>query len=168
MLTLLIKLLKALNSEQSPSQLAAGLCFAMVMGMTPLLSLHNLIALFLVLFFRVNLTLLLISFPLFVFIGFILQPIYESIGLAILQLSALQPIWQSFFNTVVGRWSEFYYANMMGSFVFAVVFALLLYPVFKHLVVKYRKTWLDKINQFKVVRSLKASKLWQMYSSVTE
>ncbi len=41
MLALLMKILKALNSEQSPGQLAAAVSFAAIIGLTPLLSLHN-------------------------------------------------------------------------------------------------------------------------------
>lgn len=56
MLNFLAKLLKVLNSERSPGQLAAAVSLAAIIGMTPLYSLHNLFVLFLVLFFRVNLT----------------------------------------------------------------------------------------------------------------
>ena len=51
MLAILAKLLKVLNSEQSPGQIAAAISFAAIIGLTPLLSLHNLIIALLVLWF---------------------------------------------------------------------------------------------------------------------
>ena len=112
MLTILVKLLKALNSEQSPGQLAVAISLAIMIGFTPLISLHNLLIVLIALWFRVNLTLLIVSYPLFALIGYLLSPMFESIGLNILQMPSLLPFWESFFNTLIGRWSNFYYAGV--------------------------------------------------------
>ena len=56
MLRAIAKLLKALNSESNPVQISLAFCFALIAGFTPLLSLHNLLVLFLVLILRVNLS----------------------------------------------------------------------------------------------------------------
>ena len=53
---LLAKLLKALNSDDSPWQLAFGVMLGMIMGLTPFWGLHSLLILFIVLFLRVNLS----------------------------------------------------------------------------------------------------------------
>ena len=45
---LLAKLLKALNSDDSPWQLAFGVMLGMIMGLTPFLGLHSIIILFIV------------------------------------------------------------------------------------------------------------------------
>jgi len=164
MLTILVKLLKALNSEQSPSQLAIAVSLAVVLGFTPILSLHNLLIIFFALWFRVNLSLLLVSYPLFVFIGFLLSSIFDSIGLQILQMPALQSVWESFFNTLFGRWSNFYYAGVIGSFTIGVIVAIILFPLVRFSVLAYREKWLQRFNQLKVMRMLKASKFWQLYA----
>ena len=165
MLTLLVKLLKVLNSEQSPRQIAAAISLAAIIGITPLLSLHNLVVIFAVLFFRVNLTLFLVFWPIFTLLGVVLSPLSESVGLLLLQAGALISVWESFYNTLLGRWSNFYYAGVLGSLVIAVATALILYPVSQKLIVAYRHQWLDKLERFKIIKLLKTSRLWQMYQS---
>jgi len=165
MLTILVKLLKVLNSEQSPSQIAAAISLAAIIGITPLLSLHNLVVVFVVLFFRVNLTLFLVSWPIFTLLGVVLSPLSESLGLMLLQAEPLIPVWESFYNTLFGRWSNFYYAGVLGSLIIALAAGLILYPVSQKLIVAYRHQWLDKLEKFKIVKLLKTSRLWQMYQS---
>jgi len=165
MLTILVKLLKALNSEQSASQLAIAISLAVILGFTPILSLHNIFVVLIALWFRVNLTLLLVSYPLFAFIGFLLSSVFESVGLSILQTQSLIPVWESFFNTLVGRWSNFYYSGVMGSFVISLVTAIILFPIVKLMIRGYREKWMTKFNQFKLTKILKASKFWQLYSA---
>lgn len=164
MLTILVKLLKALNSEQSPGQLAIAISLAIILGFTPLVSLHNLLIILIALWFRVNLTLLIVSYPLFALIGYLLSPVFESIGLNILQIPSLLPLWESFFNTLFGRWSNFYYAGVMGSFVVGLIVAIIMFPLVKYSVTAYRHKWLIKFEQFKIVKMLKASRFWQLYA----
>jgi len=165
MLTILVKLLKALNSEQSPNQLAFAISLSVILGFTPLMSLHNIFILLIALWFRVNLSFLLVSYPLFALMGFLLSPAFESVGLSILQTPSLIPLWEAFFNTLFGRWSDFYYSGMMGSFVIGLVTAAVLFPVVKWMIRCYREKWMKKISQFKVAKMLKASRFWQMYSA---
>jgi len=165
MLTILVKIFKALNSEQSPGQLAAAISLAVIIGFTPLLSLHNLFILFFVLLFRVNLTIFLVSWPLFGLLGLIIEPLAERLGLYLLQMPSLLPLWESFYNTLVGRWSNFYYSGVIGSFVIALALAVILYPLSKILVAQYREKWSQKLEQFQVIKMLKASKFWQLYAS---
>ena len=165
MLTILMKIFKALNSEQSPGQLAAAVSFAAIVGLTPLFSLHNLIIFLIVLWFRVNLTLFLIMWPLFSIIGLMLAPISELIGLNLLQLTSLVPIWESFYNTLLGRWSNFYYSEVIGGLVIASTMAIILYPICKMLITQYREKFLETFNHYKIVKILKASKFWQLYEA---
>jgi uncharacterized protein (TIGR03546 family) len=55
MINRVAKLMKVLNSETDPAQISLAVCFAMIIGLTPLYSLHNLLFLFIVLLLRVNL-----------------------------------------------------------------------------------------------------------------
>jgi uncharacterized protein (TIGR03546 family) len=164
MLTVLAKLLKALNSEQSPNQLAMAVCLAAILGLTPLMSLHNIFVVLIALWFRVNLSILIVSYPLFALLGYLLSPVFESVGLSILQAQALVPMWESFFNTVIGRWSNFYFSGVIGSLIIAIASGVVLFPATRIAVAQYRVKWLAKFEQFKVTRMLKASKFWQLYS----
>ena len=46
MLKTFAKFLKILNSDAAPGQISLGFAFAMIAGLTPLMSLHNLVVLF--------------------------------------------------------------------------------------------------------------------------
>ncbi len=164
MLSILVKLFKALNSEQSPNQLAIAVSLAAILGLTPFLSLHNIFILFIALIFRVNLSLLILSYPLFALIGYFLSPWFQQIGTSLLEMPALTDFWTAFFNTLIGRWSNFYYSGVMGSFVVACVTAIILYPLSRLMIVAYRDKWLDKINQIHLVKLLKTSRFWQLYN----
>ncbi|MDQ7048751.1 MAG: TIGR03546 family protein [Enterobacterales bacterium] len=164
MLTILVKLFKALNSEQSPNQLAIAISLAAILGLTPFLSLHNILILFIALIFRVNLTLLILSYPLFALLGYLLSPWFQQVGSSLLQAPSLTDFWTAFFNTLIGRWSDFYYSGVMGSFVIAILTAIILYPLSRLMIVAYRHKWLDKINQIHLVKLLKTSRFWQLYS----
>ena len=164
MLAIIVKLLKALNSEQSPNQIAMAVSLATILGLTPLFSLHNVLVILIALWFRVNLSILLVSYPFFTFIGFLLSPAFESVGLALLQMPSMLEIWETFFNTVVGRWSNFYYSGVIGSLFVSLLAAAILFPISKRTIGAYRGIWLVKIEQLKVSKMLKATKFWQLYS----
>ncbi len=163
MFSSLVKLLKALNSEQGSGQLAMALSLAAILGLTPFYSLHNILIIFVAFSFRVNLSLLFISYPLFALIGYLLSDVFEFVGLIILQHSSLIDLWQSFFNTLIGRWSEFYYSGVIGSLVVALILIIIIYPLSKILIELYRNKLLVKLEKFKVVRMLKASSFWTLY-----
>ena len=163
MLTILAKIFKALNSEQSTNQLAIAISLAAIVGMTPLLTLHNILILLVVLWFRVNLTMFLVSWPLFTLLAMLLSAPIQSVGNQVLQAPALVPMWESFYNTLIGRWSDFYFKGVMGGLVVGITVAIISFPISKILINKYRHTWLEKIQKYQVVRMLKASKLWQLY-----
>lgn len=163
MLSTLFKLIKTLNSEQSAGQIAAAISLAAIVGLTPLFSLHNLLVLLIVLFFRVNLSFFLVCWPLFEILGVLISPVSEQLGLTLLQMPALVPSWEAFYNTLVGRWSNFYYGNLLGSLAIAIVLALFLFPACKYLITHYRNQWLMKIEQYHLIKLLKASKFWHLY-----
>ena len=164
MLTILAKIFKILNSEQSPSQIAAAIALAAIVGFTPLLSLHNLVVLFVVLFFRVNLTMFIVAWPLFTILGLGMAPVAQELGLVVLQAPALTSMWESFYNTLFGRWSNFYYSGVLGGLIIGSIVAIVGYPLFKILILKYRKDWMEKVEKIHIVKLLKASTFWQMYN----
>ncbi len=165
MITILMKIFKALNSEQSSGQLAAAISFAAIVGLTPLCSLHNLLIFLLVLWFRVNLTIFLIMWPVFSLLGLIIAPVSESLGISLLQSSNLMLFWEGLYNTLPGRWSNFYYSEVLGGLLIASVLAMILYPVNKMLITQYREKWLNRFQQYKVVKILRATKIWHLYEA---
>ena len=54
MIAMLAKLLKALNSDSAPGQIALAFALGLITGLTPLCSLHNLIVVFFACIIRLN------------------------------------------------------------------------------------------------------------------
>lgn len=163
---ILAKLLKALHSDSGPWSLAFGVGLGMIMGLTPLLQLHNLLLLFIVLFLRVNLSTFLVSLGLFSVLAFALDPLMMNIGESILTSEGLLGLWTSLYNTGIGRLSLFYNTLTMGSLVVSLLLAPIVIFASKLLVIKYREHFLQWVEKWKVVQMLKGSRIYQLYQGL--
>ncbi|WP_158971922.1 TIGR03546 family protein [Paraglaciecola sp. L3A3] len=165
---LLAKLLKALNSDASPWQLALGLSLGMIMGLTPLLGLHSLVILFVVLFCRINISAFLVSWSAFSLIALPLTSSFANLGESLLLAENLQGAWTAFYNTYLGQLTQFYHTLTIGSVLVAVIlfpFALLLS---KKLVEKYRLTFMQWVNQLRIIKIIKGSGFYNIYQRLGE
>ncbi len=160
------KLLKALSSDASPWQLALGIMFGMLVGLTPLLRLHNLIVLFIVLFFRVNLSTFLIALSLFSGLAYLLDPAMISIGESLLTQDSLQSFWTALYNSDIGLLSQFFHTQTLGSFVLSVLLCPIVLITSKILIVQYRERLMAYIEKLKIVAFLKGTKLYQLFKTL--
>lgn len=165
-MTLLAKLLKALNSNASPWQIASAITLAMIFGLTPLLRLHNLIIVFLVLLFRVNLSTFIVMAGFFSALAVVLDPVMLHLGQHILTAEALQSLWSAFYSTDIGKLSQFNHTLTMGSLFLASVLSPLVLYTSNLLIVKYRESAMEWVNKLKIVQGLKASNLYRIYKGL--
>src|SRR5262245_5252424 len=100
-LKLLQAMIKALNSQGTPGQVAAGIAFGAALGLTPIASLHNLVIVLLVLVLNVSLAGFSLGWALFVPVGFLLDPLFDAIGNSLLGSPGLTPLWTRLANTPV-------------------------------------------------------------------
>ncbi|GAA0854281.1 TIGR03546 family protein [Aliiglaciecola litoralis] len=159
----LAKLLKALHSDAGPWSLAFGIMFGMIFGLTPVLAFHNLIVLFFVLFFRVNLSTFLLSWGLFSLCALLIDPLMNDVGEALLIHQQLQAMWTSFYNTAIGRISQFYNTLIIGSLAVTLLLSPFVLFLSKVLVVKYRSYFMAWVEQWNIVQVLKGSRIYQAY-----
>jgi uncharacterized protein (TIGR03546 family) len=163
---LVLKLINILNKDASPRQIAGGMALGSIAGITPFLSLHNLIVLILVLMIRVNITSAIFSMGVFTVFAYILDPVFNKIGYFVLvKVPALQPLWTAMYNTPVVPWTSFNNTLTLGSLVFALFLFWPLYFFLVWFVKVYRERIMAKIAQWKIVQMLKASKLFGLYQS---
>ena len=167
MLRLIAKLLKVLNSESDPSQISLAFCLAMVLGLTPFYSLHNILILFLVLVLRVNLSAFILGWAFFSGVAYLLDPLFNRLGLWLLTLGSLQGLWTSLYNTTIFRLEKFYNSVVMGSLFFSIVLFIPLYSASNIGIRRYRDHVLAWIEKTRVMKLLKASKLYHMYQTVS-
>ncbi|MFT4993736.1 MAG: hypothetical protein ACI965_000757 [Paraglaciecola sp.] len=165
---LLAKLFKALNSDASPWQLAFGIMFGMLMGLTPLLGLHSLLILFTVLFLRVNLSTFILSWLFFSGLSIPLSSIMVDMGEASLNNKDLNGIWTYLYSTYIGQLSQFYHTLTLGSLMLGVLLAPPVLVLSKILIVQYRARLMAWVNKLKIVEFIKGSNLYRLYQALGE
>lgn len=166
MLTLFAKLLNILNSDARPIQIALAIALAMVAGLNSLFSLIGLVTLMVLFLLRANLSTYFALTAVFALISIAIAPVLSAIGESVLTMQSMQPMFTGLYNQDWFRLFGFNNTLVMGS---ALVSILLFIPTLiagKVLVVKYREALMAFVNKFKVVQTLKASKFYQIYTSV--
>ena len=156
-------LLKLLNSETETNQIAAGVSFGFILGMTPALSLQTLLIFFLCLLFRIQLGAMFVSLFFFSFIAFILDPLFHSAGLFVLQLDSLQGIFTTLYNLPIIPMTRFYNTLVMGSGVISIILSPFVFITSKILIVKYRKSVVERFKDTKFFKALKATSFYKWY-----
>ncbi|HET9947948.1 MAG TPA: TIGR03546 family protein [Longimicrobiales bacterium] len=157
-------LVKALNSEGTPGQVAAGIALGSCLGLTPLLNLHNLLIAGVILFFRVSVPGATLGWFVFTPVGFLLDPLFHRLGSALLlELGALRGVWASAYNTPGVALANPTNTIVLGSFVAWAVLAVPIYHLARVGVGWYRRTIYERYKDAKFFRWLKASKAYDVY-----
>jgi uncharacterized protein (TIGR03546 family) len=167
MLKLLANLLRVLNSESNPGQISLAFCLAMVAGLTPFWSLHNLLVLLLVLLIRVNLSAFLVVLMFFSGVAYLLDPLFHRIGLAVLTADSLEGLWTSFYHSTLWRIERFNNTIVMGSLSFSLVVFIPLYLLLNLGIIRYRAHVLAWVERTRLMQILKASRFYSLYQSVS-
>lgn len=167
MIKLLAKLLRVLNSETDPGQISLGLCFAMIVGLTPFMSLHNLFVVLLVFVLRVNLSAFLLGLALFTGIAYLLDPLFHRLGLAVLTAPSLADLWTSLYQSVWWRLEHFNNSIVMGSLVFSVAMFVPVLQLLNLLIRRYRQHVMTWVQTTRIMQMFKASKLYQTYETLS-
>jgi uncharacterized protein (TIGR03546 family) len=160
---LLQSLVKALHSEGTPGQLAAGIALGSILGLTPLLSLHNAVVFGLIVLLNVSFPGAMLGWAVFIPVGFLLDPWFDRIGHTLLFTPSLTPLWTSLYNTPVVPLTNFNNTVTLGSLVFSVVLFLPLLFTTRWAVTRYRATIGERVRQSQWYRAVTASKLYNVY-----
>jgi uncharacterized protein (TIGR03546 family) len=167
MVNSILKLLKVLNSEAEPGQISLALCFGMIAGFLPFFSVANLIFLLIVLLVRVNLSAFILATVFFSGVAYVLDPVFNRIGLVVLTASPLQELWTAMYNSTFWRLQKFNNSVVMGSFLFSLAAFVPAVLLFNVLIRKYRERVLTWIKRTKIVQALTASRWYEMYRSLS-
>src|SRR6476646_3283548 len=101
LLKLIQSIIKPLHSAGTTGQVAAGVALGSVLGLTPLLNLHNLLVFSLLVLLNLSFGGGMLGWALFVPVGFLLDPLFDRIGLSLLTTPSLRPLWTNLTNTPV-------------------------------------------------------------------
>ncbi len=161
---LIQSLFKALNSEGTPAQVASGIALGSIFGLTPLLSLHNVVMIAIVFLFNVSVPGAIIGWLVFTPVGFAMDPLFHSVGAFLLvDVPALSPLWHAIYAMPVIPLTSFNNTVLLGSIVSWVVLAWPIFFLARWGVRKYRETVFERVQKSKVYRAVTASKMYNVY-----
>lgn len=163
-LKLLQSLVKALHSDGTPGQLAAGICLGSILGLTPLLNLHNAVVFALIIILNVSFPGAMLGWAIFTPLGFLFDTLFDAVGrMLLLDVTALRPLWTAAFNVPVVPLSNLNNTVVLGSLVSALVLFVPFYFLFRWGVARYRATIGERIKRSKIYQAVTASKLYNVY-----
>ncbi|MEJ2042972.1 MAG: TIGR03546 family protein [Reinekea sp.] len=164
----ILKLLKALNSEIGPWQISCGGALSMIIGFTPLWSVHNLLVLLLALILRVHLATFFVFWGVFSGMAYLMDPWFDQIGRTLLTNESLQPFWTSLYQSDFWQMMHFNHTITLGSLVVSIIGFVPAAILFRLGVVQYRAYMLPYINKLRVVQLLKGTKFYQLYERLSD
>lgn len=163
-LKLLQSLFQTLHSEGTPGQVAAGIVLGAGIGLTPLLSAHNLVLFAAIVLLNVSFGGGMLGMALFTPLGFLLDPLFDRIGLSLLRAPGLERLWTDWYNIPLVPYTNFNNSVTLGSFVLWLGAAVPLYFLARWAVARYRATYGERVLNSKFMKGLKASKIYNVYS----
>lgn len=166
-LKLLQQLVKALNSEGTPGQVAAGIALGAVFGLTPLMNLHNLVLFGFALILNISMAGVFLGWMVFVPIGFALDPLFNAVGTALLGAPSLRSLWTTFYNVPVVPFTNFNNTVVLGSLVCWLVAFVPLFFLARWAVARYRAVVLERLRKMRFFQLVAASKLVTTYRSLS-
>src|SRR6185312_16097999 len=101
LLKLIQSIIETLHSDGTPGQVAAGMALGAALGLTPLVNVHNLVIFALIVLLNVSFGGGMLGWALFVPLGFILDPVFDRVGAALLTAASLRPLWTALYNKPV-------------------------------------------------------------------
>ena len=108
---------KALVVDATPSQMAFGLAFGVLVGLVPKGNLLAIGLMMLLCSLRVNLGVGLATVFVTTWAGMLLDPITHRIGEFLLKNETLKPLWETMYDTALLPWTDFNNTVVLGSFV---------------------------------------------------
>lgn len=161
-MTLLLKqifaLVKLLHSDTETTSIALGVCMGFILGMTPAFSLQTVLVFMLLFIFRIQIGAAFLSAFFFKFIAFFLDPVFNAIGCAVLEMEGLKGLFTEMYNMPIVPLTRFYNSIVMGSGVVSIALIPVVFVVSKIMIIKYRST---------VVAKAKQSKFWKLFTATT-
>ncbi len=163
LINFLRSMFKALNSDGTPGQVGMGMAIGLAFGLTPLMSLHNVVVLCVAMLTTVSFPGVMLGWVVAVPVGFMLDPLFDRVGMALLTTDALAPVFTWIVNTPVIALSALNNSIVLGSLVTWIVLLIPAYFAFKVLVARYRAHIFAHVQRWRVVQVLKTSRLYTLY-----
>src|SRR3954466_1410587 len=163
LLKLIQSIIKTLHSAGTPGQVAAGMALGSALGLTPLMNLHNLAIFSILVLLNVSFGGGMLGWMLFVPVGFLLDPLFDAMGSALLSAPGLRSLWTDWTNTPILPFTNFNNTVVLGSFVFWAVFAIPIFFAARYGIARYRATVGERVRQSRFYKAITASQVYNVY-----
>ncbi len=160
--------LKLLNSDTGTNQLASGIACGLILGFAPALSLQTFLVIAVLFLFRIQIGAATIFAFFFSFVAWVVDPISHQIGMAVLEMEALKPLFTEMYNMPLLPLTRFYNSIVMGSAIVSIVLAPFVFILSRILIEKYRATVVARFKQTKLWKAIKATSLYNFYAKYDE
>lgn len=168
-MTLLLKqlfaLIKLLHSDNGTSSIAWGVSMGFILGMTPAFSLQTILVFMLLFIFRIQIGAAFLAAFFFKFIAFFLDPLFNSIGMAVLEMDSLHGLFTELYNMPIVPLTRFYNTIVMGSGVVSICLIPVVFVASKILIAKYRTSVVERVKDTKYWKAFKATGFYKWYAS---
>lgn len=156
--------LKLINSDTGENQIAAGIACGLILGFAPVLSLQTILVIFILFFFRVQIGAATLAAFFFKFVAYLLDPVSNQLGMKILELDGLKPLFTTMYNMPLVPLTRFYNSIVMGSAAVSLILAIPIFIVARKLLLKYRAYFVARFKDSKLWHSFKATMVYQWYT----
>lgn len=163
LLKLIQSIIKTLHSAGTPGQVAAGMALGSALGLTPLMNVHNLVIMSLLVLLNVSFGGGMLGWMLFVPVGFLLDPVFDRIGLSLLTSPSLTPLWTDWTNTPLLPYTNFNNTIVLGSLVGWLVLAVPIFFAARYGVARYRATIGERVRRSRWYKAVTASQFYNLY-----
>ncbi len=162
-LSLLRQFISGLTSDTDPGQIGWGIALGFLIGLLPKATLTAQLLLVLLMALRINIPMALITVLLMTFVNPLMDKLTDPVGYYLLTSQALYPLWTKLYNTPVMPWTGFNNTVLTGGLVVGLVLIFPVYLAGRRFGVFYNDKFRDKLMNSKLVKSLKASWLFDWY-----
>ncbi|NRA23035.1 MAG: TIGR03546 family protein [Oleispira sp.] len=168
MIAMLAKLLKALNSDSAPGQIALAFALALITGLTPLFSLHNVLILLIACIVRIHFGAFLLGILFFSGLAYLIDPAAIILGESLLNDMAYQSFWTDLYQSDFWRATRFNNTLVLGSLIIAMIAFIPVLLLSRWLISAYRHKLMAWVDKLKIIKMLKASKFYKVYQALAE
>lgn len=151
----IIGILKALNTNVRPSDIGAGIAFALLLALMPAGNLLWILILCLTFFLRVHGGMMFIFLAIFKLLAPLADPLLHFIGLQILAWPVLQPAFTALYELPIVPFTQFNNTLVMGGLVLGLLLWVPVCLLFAGLVNLYREKLQEKVENSPLVKAIK-------------
>ena len=161
MLGELTKLLSIVNSNKEPGEIALGVIFGMFAGFLLLAPFNAVIIFVFVLLLNVNTAAFFLFMGIFKLLTFIVDPLGNIIGRAVLTAPFMEPLFSAMSNLPLIPFTGFNNTVIMGDFIIGILLAVPAWIACMKLIKYYRDNMMENVKKFGIIKALKAGNFFE-------